>query len=226
MDFAVSADNKINLKESEKRYKFFRPCLRTKKNQLWNMKVTVILIVIGALGTIIKGVVKSLVDFEIRGQVETIQITALLGSARILRRVLKTWGTYCLSKLQWGTISKRWCEKLSKEWNNNEWRPSKLQHSWERPEYWEESWRLEKTCCHSNSSERPSALADIKNSTTTTTNYHYYYYHYLKNLCHTIEVIFNVFSYIYIYIYIWGIWRVVVFLSLLSMTLLLIISFV
>ena len=27
-----------------------------------------------------------------------------------------------------------------------------------------ESWRLEETCCHSNSSERPSAIADVKNS--------------------------------------------------------------
>ena len=30
-----------------------------------------------------------------------------------------------------------------------------------RSEYWEESWRLEKTCCHSNSSERPSVSADV-----------------------------------------------------------------
>ena len=35
---------------------------------------------------------------------------------------------------------------------------------WEPLEYWEESCRLEETCCHSNSSERPSALADGKNS--------------------------------------------------------------
>ena len=33
---------------------------------------------------------------------------------------------------------------------------------WERPEYWEESWRLEKTCCHSNSNEKPSA--DVNSS--------------------------------------------------------------
>ena len=46
----------------------------------------------------------------------------------------------------------------------DEWRPSKLLHYWEQPEYWEESWRLEETCCHSNSSERPSADADMKNS--------------------------------------------------------------
>ena len=32
------------------------------------------------------------------------------------------------------------------------------------PEYWEESWRLEETCCHSNSSEKPSAKTDAKNS--------------------------------------------------------------
>ena len=46
----------------------------------------------------------------------------------------------------------------------DEWRPSKLQHCWERPEYWEESWKLEETCCHSYSSERPSANADVKKS--------------------------------------------------------------
>ena len=46
--------------------------------------------VTGALGTITKGLVKRLEDLEIRGQVETIQTSALLKSARILQRVLKT----------------------------------------------------------------------------------------------------------------------------------------
>ena len=32
------------------------------------------------------------------------------------------------------------------------------------PEYREVSWRLEETCCHLNSSERPSAKTDVKNS--------------------------------------------------------------
>ena len=48
--------------------------------------------------------------------------------------------------------------------SENKWRPFKLQHYWERPEYWEKSRRLEETCCHSNSSERPSADAGVKNS--------------------------------------------------------------
>ena len=41
----------------------------------------VIPIVIGALETIPKGLIKGLEDLEIRGQIETIQSTALLGLA-------------------------------------------------------------------------------------------------------------------------------------------------
>ena len=47
------------------------------------MKVTMIPIVIGALGTIPKGLIKGLEDLEIRGQVTTIQITVLLRSITI-----------------------------------------------------------------------------------------------------------------------------------------------
>ena len=55
-----------------------------------NMKVTIIPIVIGALGKFTKGLVQGLEDWEIRGQVETIQTRVLLRLARILRRVLET----------------------------------------------------------------------------------------------------------------------------------------
>ena len=58
--------------------------------KLWNMKVTIVPIVIGALGTITKGLLKGLEDLEIGGRVETIQTTALLRTARILKRVLET----------------------------------------------------------------------------------------------------------------------------------------
>ena len=52
----------------------------------------------------------------------------------------------------------------TKEWNlEDECRQSKLKNCWERPDYWEESWRLEETCCHPDSSERLSANADMKN---------------------------------------------------------------
>ena len=49
VDFAVSADNQVKVKESEKIYKYLDLARELKK--LWNMKVKVVPIVIGALGT-------------------------------------------------------------------------------------------------------------------------------------------------------------------------------
>ena len=68
--------------------------------------------VIGAFGTVTKGLLKGLEDMEVGGRVETIQTTTLLRTARILRRVLETWGDLLSLKLQWKTISERWSEKL------------------------------------------------------------------------------------------------------------------
>ena len=66
--------------------------------------VTVTPIVISALGTIPKGMLKGLENLELGGQVETIQTTALLRSVRILRKVLETWGDLLSLKLQRETI--------------------------------------------------------------------------------------------------------------------------
>ena len=98
---------KVRMKESEKKDEYLDLARELKK--LRNMKGTFIPIVIGALGTVTKGLVQGKEDSEIMGQVETIQITALLTSVRILRII-------------------------------------------------------KETCCHSNSSERPPANADVKNS--------------------------------------------------------------
>ena len=69
------------------------------------MKVTIVPIVTDALGTVAKGLFKGLEDLEVGGQLETIQTTALMRTARILRRVLETWGDLLSLKLQWKTIS-------------------------------------------------------------------------------------------------------------------------
>ena len=54
------------------------------------MKVTIVPIVIGALGTITKGLLKGLEYFEVGGRIENIQTPELLRTSRILRRVLET----------------------------------------------------------------------------------------------------------------------------------------
>ena len=50
MDLAVPADHRINLKESEKKDKYLDLARKLKK--LWNMKVTIVPIMIGASVTI------------------------------------------------------------------------------------------------------------------------------------------------------------------------------
>ena len=86
VDVAVLADLRVKLKESEKRDKYLN--LARERKNLWNMKMTVIPIVINALGTATRELLQGLEDLEIRGRVETIQTIVLLRSARIPRRVL------------------------------------------------------------------------------------------------------------------------------------------
>ena len=59
----------------------------------------------GAFDTVTKGLLKGQEDLEVGGKVETIQTTALLRTARILRSVLETCGDLLSLKLQWKTIS-------------------------------------------------------------------------------------------------------------------------
>ena len=88
MDFVGPADHRIKLKECEKKVMYLDLARELKK--LWNMKVTIIPIVIGAFGTVTKGLLKRLEDMKVGGRVKTIQTTVLLRMARILRRVQET----------------------------------------------------------------------------------------------------------------------------------------
>ena len=87
VNHAVLADHKVKLKENEKRDKYLDLARELKK--LWNMKVMVIPVVFGALGTVTKKLVQWLEDLEISWRVKTIQTAALLRSAWLLRRVLE-----------------------------------------------------------------------------------------------------------------------------------------
>ena len=60
--FAVPADHRIKLKECEKRDKYLDLARELKK--LSNMKVTIMPFVIGAFGTVTKGLLKSLENLE------------------------------------------------------------------------------------------------------------------------------------------------------------------
>ena len=82
VNFAVPVDHRINLKECAKKNKYLN--LARELKTLWNMKATSEPIVIGAFGAITKGLLKGLEDLEVGRRVGTIQMTALLRTARIL----------------------------------------------------------------------------------------------------------------------------------------------
>ena len=71
MDFAVLADHRVKLKYSKKKTSIL---LGNWKN--CDIKITFIPIIIGALGTVYKGLIKIPEDLEIRGRMKTIQTTA------------------------------------------------------------------------------------------------------------------------------------------------------
>ena len=57
------------------------------RKKLWNMRFSVIPTVFGAFGTDSKSLEKGLKELEISRRIETIQTSALLRSARILKTV-------------------------------------------------------------------------------------------------------------------------------------------
>ena len=76
MDFEVPADHRVKLKEIEKMDEYLDRARELKK--VMELKVKVIPIVVGALGTVPINLEKRLEDLEIRGRIETIQTTVAI----------------------------------------------------------------------------------------------------------------------------------------------------
>ena len=87
IDFAVPHDSRVDSKEIEKIEKYQDLVRELKK--LWDMKIVVIPIVIGALGTTPKTLPKRLKDIGIKSNIGELQKTVILNTARILRKVLE-----------------------------------------------------------------------------------------------------------------------------------------
>ena len=87
VDFAVPADHRIKLKETEKKGKYLNLVRELKK--LWKKKVTIIPIMIDSFDIVTKGLLKELENLKVGRRVVTIKTTALLRTAQIPRRVLE-----------------------------------------------------------------------------------------------------------------------------------------
>ena len=86
IDMTVPSDRNIALKEIEKKSKY--KDLELEIQRMWHMKTIVIPVVVGALGTVKKGMVENIKKVSERATVTEIQKICMLGSARILRKVL------------------------------------------------------------------------------------------------------------------------------------------
>ena len=83
----VPSDRNIALKEIEKKSKY--KGLELEIQRLWHMKTIVIPVVVGALGIVKKGMVGNIEKVAKRATVTEIQKICMLGSARILRKLLR-----------------------------------------------------------------------------------------------------------------------------------------
>ena len=74
MDFAVLVRYKWKLTENEKWGKYLQFIIEQNKKKLWNMRLTVVPVVVGALGTVPKGLERRLKELKIPERIKTIQI--------------------------------------------------------------------------------------------------------------------------------------------------------
>lgn len=87
IDIAVPGDVRTKMKEEEKIDKY--QDLAREISRLWGMSTTVVPITIGSLGTITDRLTPFLSMLGVTLSFETIQKSALLGTAHILRKVLE-----------------------------------------------------------------------------------------------------------------------------------------
>ena len=86
IDMTIPSDRNIALKEIEKKSKY--KDLELEIQGMWQMKTEVIPEVVGALGTVKKGMVENIKKVLERATVTDVQKICMLGFARILRKVL------------------------------------------------------------------------------------------------------------------------------------------
>ena len=89
IDIAVTGDKRVMSKENEKVENYSE--LRRELRKIWNLReVRVIPVVVGALGMISRNLKSWLEKLKLNSSIELLQKAALLGTAKIVRKVLET----------------------------------------------------------------------------------------------------------------------------------------
>ena len=83
----MPGNSRVGEKEREKVDKY--QDLRREGAKLWNIKTIVVPVVFGALDVVTKNLTKHLKTIRVSTKIEFLQKAALLGTARLLRKVLE-----------------------------------------------------------------------------------------------------------------------------------------
>ena len=87
IDAAIPADTNVVQKEAEKKLKYKSLCIEIKR--MWNLKCTIMPVIIGATGIATRILRKNLEAVPGKHSIDSLQKTAILGTSHIIRKVLQ-----------------------------------------------------------------------------------------------------------------------------------------
>ena len=87
VDVAIPADRNVVQKEVETKLKYKSLCIE--KQRMWNLKCTILPVIIGAIGIVTRSFRKNLETVPGRHSIDSLQKAAILGTSHIIRKVLQ-----------------------------------------------------------------------------------------------------------------------------------------
>ena len=87
IDVAIPADRNFVQKEAEKKLKYKSFC--TEIQRMWNLKCTIVPVIIGATGIVTGSLKKNLETIPGKHSIDSLQKTAILGTSHIIRKELQ-----------------------------------------------------------------------------------------------------------------------------------------
>jgi len=87
IDVAIPADRNVVQKEAEKKLKHKSLCMEIQR--MWNLKCTIIPVIIGDSGIVTRNLTRNLETVPGKHTIDSLQKTAVLGTSHIIRKVLQ-----------------------------------------------------------------------------------------------------------------------------------------
>ena len=84
---AIPADKNIVQKEAEKKLKYKSLCVEIQR--IWNLKCTIVSVIIRATGIVTRSVRKNLETVPGKHSIDSLHKTAILGTSHIIQKVLQ-----------------------------------------------------------------------------------------------------------------------------------------